>query len=125
MKVKEMKTDYKTIGNNIKVLREKLNYTQSQLANFLGIGERVTISYYETGERTIPLEHLTKIADLFGVELEALLTGEPEDLLTNKIFAFRKEKLEANDFLTLASFHVIVKNYRKLKSLEERNGIKA
>jgi transcriptional regulator with XRE-family HTH domain len=120
-----MKTDYKTIGNNIKVLREKLNYTQSQLANFLGIGERVTISYYETGERTIPLEHLTKIADLFGVELEALLTGEPEDLLTNKIFAFRKEKLEANDFLTLASFHVIVKNYRKLKSLEERNGIKA
>lgn len=120
-----MKTEYKTIGNNIKVLREKLNYTQSQLANFLGIGERVTISYYETGERTIPLEHLTKIADLFGVELEVLLTGEPEDLLTNKIFAFRKEKLEANDFLTLASFHVIVKNYRKLKSLEERNGIKA
>ncbi|MFA7289371.1 MAG: helix-turn-helix transcriptional regulator [Melioribacteraceae bacterium] len=120
-----MKTDFRTIGNNIKVLREKLNYTQSQLADFLGIRERVTISYYETGERSIPLEHLTKIADLFGIELETLLTNDPEVLLTNKFFAFRKDRLNQEDYITLASFHRIVKNYRKLKSLEERNGIQS
>jgi transcriptional regulator with XRE-family HTH domain len=120
-----METKYKIIGNNIKVLRERYNFTQIEVANFLGLGDHVTISYYENGERKIPLDHLTKIADLFGVELEILLTENPEEQLVNKVFAFRKNELKENDFNVIADFHRIVKNYIKLRNLEAKHAVKS
>jgi transcriptional regulator with XRE-family HTH domain len=112
---------YKTIGNNIKVLRDKYNYTQSEVANFLNINSHVNISQYENGERKIPLEHLSRIADLFNVELEVLLTDNPDEQLLNNAFAFRKEELKGKDFETIANFHKIVKNYLKLRRLEKKH----
>lgn len=112
---------YKTIGNNIKVLRERYNLTQLDVANFLNLGSHVNISQYENAERKIPLDHLSKIADLLGVELEVLLTGNPEEQLLNRAFAFRKEELTEEDLKSIAGFHRIVKNYLKLRRLEKKH----
>jgi transcriptional regulator with XRE-family HTH domain len=120
-----METKYKIIGNNIRVLRERYNFTQIEVANFLGLKDHVTISYYEKGERKIPLDHMTKIADLFGVELEVLLTENPEEQLLNKVFAFRKDELKEKDFNTIADFHRIIKNYIKLRNLEIKHAVKS
>jgi len=115
----------KIIGNNIKVLRDKYGFRQEEVANFLGLKKHVTISYYENGSRNIPLEHLSKIADLFNVELEVLLTENPEEQLMNRVFAFRKDELKENDLETIANFHKIVKNYLKLKRLEKKHVLKS
>lgn len=113
--------NWKAIGINIKVLREKYGFTQIEVANFLGLKDHVTISYYENGERAIPLDHLKRIADLFAVNLEALLSKDQNENLVNAIFAFRKDDLKEMDFNTLADFHKIVKNYIKLVNLEKKH----
>lgn len=118
-----MDLKYKIIGNNVKVLRNKYGFKQEEVANFLGLKNHVTISYYENGDRKIPLEHLSKIADLFGVELEVILSENPEEQLLNRVFAFRKEELKERDLETIANFHKIVKNYLKLRRLEKKHAL--
>lgn len=118
-----MEEKLKLIGANIRALREAYNYTQSQVAAFLGLNDHVTISYYENGERNIPLDHLKQIADLFGVELTALLVEDPNERLINRVFAFRKEDLKEKDLSSIADFNKIVKNYIKLIRLEKKHAI--
>lgn len=118
-------TKYIKIGNNVKVLRERCGFNQLEVANYLGLKDHVTISYYERGERPIPFEHLSKIADLFGIELADLLSDNTEVQLVNRVFAFRKDELQEKDFSTIAEFNRIVKNYTKLKNLEKKHAVKS
>jgi transcriptional regulator with XRE-family HTH domain len=101
------------IGYNIKSIREKLNYTQEQVASILGVS-REMISYYENGDRKIPLDSLNKIADFFSVDLYDLL--ESDDILSkiNTAFAFRADEILNDDLIQIASFSKIVKNYIKM-----------
>ncbi len=114
---------YIIIGKNIREIRERCGFTQTEVAKYLGLNDHVTISYYENAERKIPFEHLTKIADLFGVELAELITEDDKERKVNRIFAFRKDELTENDFNTLAQFNRIVKNYLKMKQLEDKHAI--
>ncbi len=106
----------KTTGLIIKGLREKYRYTQDKLADFLGI-KREMISFYETGEREVPLEVIEKLSDLFGVELEVFFTENIEEALAEVVFAFRKNDADDNDMESMAAFGKIVKNYLKIKNL--------
>ena len=54
-------------------LREDHDLTQDQIAKHLHISQRV-YSYYENGERNIPIETLIQIADFYDVSLD-FLTG--------------------------------------------------
>lgn len=56
----------------IRNLREDADLTQTELGKKLNIPQR-TYSYYENGERTIPLEVLIKIAEFHGVSVDYLL----------------------------------------------------
>ncbi|WP_234111104.1 MULTISPECIES: helix-turn-helix domain-containing protein [Chryseobacterium] len=104
----------KIIGKNIKALRETLGYTQQAVADYLGIN-RVELSYYEGGTRTIPSEKLTKLAALYSVD-EYDLYEENEMLLkTNLAFAFRAENLTNEDLTSIASFKKIATNYLKMQ----------
>ena len=64
----------KIVGDNLKSWRKKFGYTQDTLADYLGI-KRENISFYETGEREIPVIHLEKLSDLFGIEPEIIRLG--------------------------------------------------
>ena len=55
---------------------------QSAVAQYLGIQQTV-YSRYEWGARTIPLEHLIKLADLYNVSLD-FLTGRTQNMKVNK-----------------------------------------
>lgn len=59
-------------------MREDFDMTQSQVAEKLGILQTV-YSRYERGARTIPLEHLLKLAELYNVSLD-FLTGRTNDM---------------------------------------------
>ena len=56
----------------IKDLREDNDLTQVELATVLNITQRA-YSRYETGERAIPLEVLSTLADYYNVSVDYLL----------------------------------------------------
>ncbi len=117
-------THYEIIGQNLAALREKRGLSQEEAASYLGVS-RPVISYYETAQREIPLLHLEKLGDLFGVEVADLML-EPQSLeqQASIAFAFRTDGLTTSDLQGIADFQKIVKNYLKMKSIsnEEEQG---
>ena len=53
-------------------LREDADLNQTDIAEYLGIQQTV-YSRYERGMRTIPLEHLIRLADFYNVSLDYLV----------------------------------------------------
>lgn len=56
----------------IRNLREDHDLKQTVLAEYLSITQR-TYSRYETGERSVPVEVLAKLADYYGVSVDYLI----------------------------------------------------
>jgi transcriptional regulator with XRE-family HTH domain len=67
---------------NLKYLREEHNLSQQEIANKVGIKQRM-YSNYETGHSTPNLEVLTKLASFFRVSLD-MLVGFSLDIALNK-----------------------------------------
>ena len=63
----------------IRDVREDADLTQTQVANELGIDQR-TYSNYETGKRSMPIEHYRKLAMFFHTSVDYLigLTDNPK-----------------------------------------------
>jgi len=104
------------IGNNLKDYRQKLGYTQDDLAKYIGV-ERSTISHFENATREISLVHLNKFADLFGIETGAFLVNNSSEKNANLAFAFRSQGMEEEDLTSIAEFQKIVKNYIQIVKL--------
>ena len=60
------------IYKRIRELRDRNNYTQDQVAAVLAI-RRSAYSNYENGIRTIPVEHLLALSNLYGVSVDYIL----------------------------------------------------
>jgi DNA-binding XRE family transcriptional regulator/desulfoferrodoxin (superoxide reductase-like protein) len=67
--------DNAKIGNLIYQLRKEKNMTQLQLAEKLGISDKA-VSKWERGLGSPDLSLMPKLSEIFGVDLEKLLTGE-------------------------------------------------
>lgn len=106
----------KIIGQNLYKLRKANNFTQEQIAEYLGIN-RSTYSNYELGEREMPFELLERTADLLGCDLTVLM--EEDETVVNEmmICSFRVDNLSADDLEQIAAFKRIVKNYVKMNEL--------
>lgn len=103
-------------GLVIRGLRDKYGYTQDKVAEFLGI-KREMISFYETGEREVPLEVLEKLSDLFGVDLDVFFVDNVDEALAEVVFAYRKNDFDDDNMDAMAAFGKIVKNYLKINNL--------
>lgn len=69
-------------GKRLKRLRKDHNLTQKQLANLIGVQNKV-VSFYEVGDRFPSLEVLVKLAATFHVTTDFLLgieKGETVDV---------------------------------------------
>ncbi len=53
-------------------LREDMDMTQTDISGILGIKQTV-YSRYERGFQTIPVEHLIRLADFYGVSTDYIL----------------------------------------------------
>ncbi len=71
------------IGNNIAVLRKKKGITQEELANELGVSAQA-VSKWENNSSCPDVSLLTKIADYFGVSVDALLRAQEDDIVDSK-----------------------------------------
>ncbi len=104
------------IGSNLKKFRIANRYTEQQVASFLGIN-RSTYSNYELGMRQMPFEHLCKTAELFGCELDTLIS-EDENVVNEMLAcAFRVDDLSTADLEQIARFKKMVMNYLKISRL--------
>lgn len=106
----------KTFGRNLKAWRVNMGYSQGRIAEYLEIS-RENISYYETGERDIPVKHLEKISELFGIEPELLFEEDLKIQDTEMALAFRNDdNLSLDSMKKLAQFKKIVRNYLMMES---------
>jgi DNA-binding XRE family transcriptional regulator len=64
------------LSTKLKYVRERLDMSQSQIADALGVPDRSTISGYERGEREPPLPTLLKYARLAGVLVEYFIDDD-------------------------------------------------
>jgi transcriptional regulator with XRE-family HTH domain len=108
------------IGRNVKSYREKLHYTQDAIANFLGV-KRELISYYENGKREIDLIKLEKLADLFNIELQNLISEDSAVKELDFAIAFRTEGLDDSDLTKISEFQKIIMNFTKMQALLVKN----
>ncbi|MBS4960304.1 MAG: helix-turn-helix transcriptional regulator [Clostridiales bacterium] len=69
--------------DRIRALREDHDMTQKQMAKILNISQRA-YSHYETGERSIPVEILSEIADFYKTSVDYLINR------TNNIKSYPK-----------------------------------
>jgi len=70
-----MGTIYEKIGINIRNLRKAHGHTQLELGRLLFMEDN-TISMYESGKRTPPLEILQKIATLYSSSIDQLIRAD-------------------------------------------------
>ena len=59
------------LGENIRKLRDNAGFTQSNIAQFVGVDQSL-ISKVEKGERTLSADLIEKLAALFAVPVEEL-----------------------------------------------------
>lgn len=101
------------LGNRLKFLRKKHNFTQREVGDFLDISQS-QLAKVESNERNLKLTKLLKLCDLYNVSEEFLLYGQG-DYDKNKL-AFRKEN-KSIDLETIARMNKIINNLRFMKDL--------
>ena len=71
-------SDYRIfLRNNIRKYRLACGYTQQNVAAVLGLS-RSAYTYYETGTTTPDIESITRLARMFGVTLDQLVSPEEQ-----------------------------------------------
>ena len=80
-------------GKIIALLRDKINWSQTDLANKSGVS-RVMIGKYERGEAAPSIDAAKKIADAFDVSLDYLV-GEGQNASFDKKTVKRLQDIEA------------------------------
>ena len=104
---------HENLSKNLKWFREESKFSQTQLADYLGIDPSL-VSRFEKGEREIPLPIALKVCDLFGIEFSDLLIDDPTTLAPNLLLAFRADGLEPKDLQAIGALQKVVKYYKQL-----------
>lgn len=70
------------IGKNLQIIRELNNYTQSYVAEKLGISQK-SYSNLERAENDITVDTLLKVAEIYQISLARVLEINAEAILNN------------------------------------------
>lgn len=68
------------IGERIKELRKKSRYTQTELANLLGV-TKSTVAAYENDSRLPSYDVLVKMARVFKISIDSLLLSRSDKII--------------------------------------------
>lgn len=95
------------VGITIRSLREKSGFTQDNIAHYLKVDQSL-ISKFESGERTLSVDLLERLATLFGVDMSVFSEGacdiEPLSL------ALRASEIHEEDLETVSAINRIALN---------------
>ena len=85
------------LSDNLKFFRKKCGYTQQLVANLLKM-ERSTYTYYELGKTQPNIANLQKLAKLYKISIDELITGAPyESLGSNSLLLSDNNLVYGND----------------------------
>ena len=73
------------LSKRLKELRIENNYSQYEIANLIDIAQ-VTYSHYELGRRSVSIQNLVKIAQIYNVSTDYLLGISDDKLGQNSTF---------------------------------------
>lgn len=106
------------IGRKVKIMREKAGLKQDQIAAYLGV-DQSNISKCEAGERQFTVDALERLCDLFGCEMNELMTSEsPNETLE---FAFRSNVIKSEDLTAIANINRIALNIKQMRQYLREN----
>jgi transcriptional regulator with XRE-family HTH domain len=101
------------LSKNIRLLREKLGYTQEQVAQYLNVTHSA-VSQYENDSRNVPVEAVGKLALLYHVNEADLYEENPKTMQLLSAFAFRAGDVCGDDLKVIAEFKKVVLNHYHL-----------
>lgn len=107
------------LSRNLTTLRLNYGLSKESIANYLDVPSSM-INCYETGERKIPLEHLEKLANFFGINSYDLLEQNAENQQIINNFSSKFAKLTSEDMNGIAAFQKVVRNYLNMKAISQR-----
>jgi SOS-response transcriptional repressor LexA len=100
--------------DNLKKYRLLAKLTQPELAEKLGWDGQGRISHYETGKRSPSIPELIRIADVLGIDVGTLISGE-NFILAQTVAkygtAHEINKVPFISFFKVSNFADIIKNY--------------
>lgn len=104
------------LGNRFSELRNKCGFTQSMVAEYLGVDQSY-ISKCEKGERQFSVDILEKAAELFGCTIDYFVNESSE--FTKMPIALRAKNITVEDLSTIAAINKIALNLRFMEGLLE------
>lgn len=111
-----------TLGKRLKNSREKLGLQQKYVAELIGVKNN-TLSSYESDKRQPDYETLQKLANLYHMSIEYLITGEErskEDFKGN-LFFYDLEDLSEKEIEDIKSYIEFVKHKAKKNRQDEEH----
>lgn len=107
-----------TIGEKLKIMREKAELRQGQIAEYLGVTQTF-ISKVESGERNLTVDQLESVLYLYGYSLASFAN---DDLDPQPIrFAFQAQDVSQDDLRTIAEINRIANNIRFMEKMLEKS----
>ncbi|BBL62787.1 hypothetical protein MARBORIA2_11190 [Methanobrevibacter arboriphilus] len=102
------------VGDKLRKLREDSKYTQSQLANYLGI-DQGQLSKIENGTRNLNLSLLDKICSLYNCSHEYIINDSGECSITKVAFRNSENFVDLN---VVAKINQVTNNLKLLRNLD-------
>ena len=78
------------IGNNLKIIRNKQNVSQQEVADYLGIDRKTYISW-ELGTVDIKSSYIPKLAEFLRVEIGDLFKEKSSEIVINQNYNENKD----------------------------------
>ncbi|MCL2313503.1 MAG: helix-turn-helix domain-containing protein [Firmicutes bacterium] len=72
-----------SIGDNLRVLRNKQNISQQEIADFLGVDRKTYVSW-EAGSADIKSSYIPKLAEVLQVEINDLFKEKVSNIIINQ-----------------------------------------
>lgn len=82
----------KVMAVRLKMIREKLDLTQQQVADMIGVS-KTNYNYFENGERFIPLMHLLKFCESFDVSIDYIFELSDISITSKRINSLDKKEI--------------------------------
>lgn len=79
------------IHNRLAVLRAERGISRGELAQSVGVNPQ-TIGYLERGDYNPSLELALRLADVFGLPVEAMFSREPFPPLSEQVYGAMRQK---------------------------------
>ena len=109
----EFKIMAETVGERLKRIRLEHNFTQKQIADYLGF-KQGQIAKLESNERTLKSDSLIKLSNLYRCSPEYIILGIGEYSKTNLAFRSKEKNLSLED---IAEMNRIIDNLEFLSRI--------